>query len=191
MTNNPFSRLVDRTTSRLGRFISWLTLCMVLIGAYNAIARYLGRFIHASLSSNLYLELQWYLFSLIFLLGAAYALKEDAHGRVDVLYGRLRRKAKAKINVIGSALMLIPFCIFVLWVSWPSIRNSWIVREGSPDPSGLPRYPIKAVILVAFVLLVLQGISQFLKDVAVLRGPDEDEDEDGEGFDADPGARGL
>lgn len=191
MTNNPFSRLVDRTTSRLGRFISWLTLCMVLIGAYNAIARYLGRFIHASLSSNLYLELQWYLFSLIFLLGAAYALKEDAHVRVDVLYGRLRRKAKAKINVIGAALMLIPFCIFVLWVSWPSIRNSWIVREGSPDPSGLPRYPIKAVILVAFVLLVLQGISQFLKDVAVLRGPDEDEDEDGEGFDADPGARGL
>ena len=191
MTTNPFSRFVDGMTSRLGRFISWLTLCMVLIGAYNAIARYLGRFIHASLSSNLYLELQWYLFSLIFLLGAAYALKEDAHVRVDVLYGRLGRKARAKINVIGSALMLLPFCVFVLWVSWPSIRNSWIVREGSPDPSGLPRYPIKAIIIVAFVLLVLQGISQFLKDVAVLRGPDEDEEDEGEAFDADVGARGL
>ena len=191
MTSNPFSRFVDGMTSRLGRFISWLTLCMVLIGAYNAIARYLGRFIQFNLSSNLYLELQWYLFSLIFLLGAAYALKEDAHVRVDVLYGRLRRKAKAKINVIGSALMLLPFCVFVLWVSWPSIRNSWIVREGSPDPSGLPRYPIKAVIIVAFVLLVLQGISQFLKDVAVLRGPDEDEEDEGEAFDADVGARGL
>ncbi|MDE2874765.1 MAG: TRAP transporter small permease subunit [Gemmatimonadota bacterium] len=191
MTNNPFSRFVDGMTGRLGRFISWLTLCMVLIGAYNAIARYLGRFIHASLSSNLYLELQWYLFSLIFLLGAAYALKEDAHVRVDVLYGRLRRKAKAKINVIGSVLMLIPFCVFVLWVSWPSIRNSWIVREGSPDPGGLPRYPLKAVIIVAFALLVLQGISQLLKDVAVLRGPDEEEDEEGEALDADIGARGL
>ena len=134
-------------------------------------------------------ELQWYLFSLIFLLGAAYALKDDAHVRVDVVYGRLRRKAKARINVIGSVLMLIPFCVFVLWVSWPSIRNSWIVREGSPDPGGLPRYPLKAVIIVAFALLVLQGISQLLKDVAVLREPDEDEN--GEASGADLGARGL
>ena len=191
MTTNPFSRVVDGVTGRLGRFIAWLTLCMVVIGAYNAVARYLGRFIHASLSSNLYLELQWYLFSLIFLLGAAYALKEDAHVRVDVVYGRLGRRRKAWINVIGSVLMLIPFCVFTLWVSWPSIRNSWIVREGSPDPSGLPRYPIKAVIIVAFVLLVLQGISQLLKDVAVLRAPHEDEDGDGEALDADIGARGL
>lgn len=191
MTTNPFSRFVDGVTGRLGRFIAWLTLCMVVIGAYNAVARYLGRFIHASLSSNLYLELQWYLFSLIFLLGAAYALKEDAHVRVDVVYGRLGRRRKAWINVIGSVLMLIPFCVFVLWVSWPSIRNSWIVREGSPDPSGLPRYPIKAVIIVAFVLLVLQGISQLVKDVAVLRGPDDDAGEDDEAPDADIGARGL
>ena len=191
MTTNPFSRIVDGATGRLGRFIAWLTLCMVVIGAYNAVARYLGRFIHASLSSNLYLELQWYLFSLIFLLGAAYALKEDAHVRVDVVYGRLGRRRKAWINVIGSVLMLIPFCVFTLWVSWPSIRNSWIVREGSPDPSGLPRYPIKAVIIVAFVLLVLQGISQLVKDVAVLRGPDDDMGEDGEAPDADIGARGL
>jgi TRAP-type mannitol/chloroaromatic compound transport system permease small subunit len=191
MSTNPFSRYVDGVTGRLGRFIAWLTLCMVVIGAYNAVARYLGRFIHASLSSNLYLELQWYLFSLIFLLGAAYALKEDAHVRVDVVYGRLGRRRKAWINVIGSVLMLIPFCVFVLWVSWPSIRNSWIVREGSPDPSGLPRYPIKAVIIVAFVLLVLQGISQLVKDVAVLRGPHEEEDGDGEALGADGKARGL
>ena len=155
------------------------------------VARYLGRFVQANLSSNLYLELQWYLFSLIFLLGAAHALREDAHVRVDVIYGRLRRKAKARINVVGSALMLIPFCVFVLWVSWPSIRNSWAVREGSPDPSGLPRYPIKAVIIVAFVLLVLQGISQLLKDVAALRRPDDDEDGADEALDGDVGARGL
>ncbi len=177
MNGNLFTRVVDRITGRLGRFISWLTLAMVLIGAYNAIARYLGRFIGVNLSSNLYLELQWYLFSLIFLLGAGYALKENAHVRVDVLYGRLRPKARAKIDVIGSVLMLIPFCIFVLWVSWPSILNSWLVREGSPDPGGLPRYPLKAVIIVAFVLLLVQGVSQFIKDLQVLRGRDGDDDD--------------
>ncbi len=177
MNGNPFTRVVDRITSRLGRVISWLTLVMILIGAYNAIARYLGRFIGVNLSSNLYLELQWYLFSLIFLLGAGFALKENAHVRVDVLYGRLRRRARARIDLIGSVLMLIPFCIFVLWVSWPSIRNSWLVREGSPDPGGLPRYPLKAVIIVAFVLLLVQGISELVKDLRVLRGPDDDAEE--------------
>ena len=80
MSDNPYTRVVDRMTTGLGRFISWLALAMVLIGAYNAIVRYLGRFIGINLSSNLYLELQWYLFSLIFLLGAGFALKENAHG---------------------------------------------------------------------------------------------------------------
>ena len=180
MNGNLFTRFVDRITGRLGRVISWLTLAMILIGAYNAIARYLGRFIGVNLSSNLYLELQWYLFSLVFLLGAGYALKENAHVRVDVLYGRLRPKARAKIDLIGSVLMLIPFCIFVLWVSWPSIHNSWLVREGSPDPGGLPRYPLKAVIIVAFVLLLVQGISELVKDFRVMRGRDGDDDEDDE-----------
>lgn len=183
------ARAIDRLTSRLGRFVSWLTLAMVLIGAYNAVARYLGRFIHANLSSNLYLELQWYLFSLIFLLGAGFALRENAHVRVDVLYGRLRRRARARIDVIGSLLMLMPFCVFVLWVSWPSIRNSWLVREVSPDPGGLPRYPLKAVIIVAFVLLLAQGVSQLLKDASVLRrrAPEDDGEPDGA---APPGTPG-
>ncbi len=173
MSDNRYTRTVDRVTSRLGRFISWMALLMVLIGAYNAIARYLGRFIGVNLSSNLYLELQWYLFSLIFLLGAGYALKENAHVRVDVIYGRLEARARAWINVVGSVLMLIPFSIFVLWVSWPSIRNSWAVREASPDPGGLPRYPLKAVIIVAFVLLLAQGVAELLKDLGVLRKGDD------------------
>ena len=186
MNDNPYIRAVDRVTGGLGRFISWLAFAMVLIGAYNAIARYLGRFIGINLSSNLYLELQWYLFSLIFLLGAGFALRENAHVRVDVVYGRLRRKARAKIDVIGSVLMLIPFCVFVLWVSWPSIRNSWAVREVSPDPGGLPRYPLKAIIIVAFVLLLAQGVAELMKDIAVLRGRGGD-DEDGEPGDLEPG----
>ena len=188
MRDNPYTRIVDRVTSGLGRFISWMALLMVLIGAYNAIARYLGRFIGVNLSSNLYLELQWYLFSLIFLLGAGYALKENAHVRVDVVYGRLETRARAWINVVGAVLMLIPFSIFVLWVSWPSIRNSWAVREMSPDPGGLPRYPLKAVIIVAFVLLLAQGVSELVKDVAILRrGADAEADDD----DAHPGGIGL
>ena len=170
-----YTRFVDRMTGGLGRVISWMAFLMVAIGAFNAIARYLGRYIGINLSSNLYLELQWYLFSLIFLLGAGYALKENAHVRVDVVYGRLRARSRALIDVIGSVLMMIPFCLFVLWVSWPSIRNSWAVREGSPDPSGLPRYPLKAVIIVAFVLLLAQGVSELIKDIRVLRGgADED-----------------
>lgn len=192
MRDNPYTRFVDRLTSGLGRFISWMALLMVLIGAYNAIARYLGRFIGVNLSSNLYLELQWYLFSLIFLLGAGFALKENAHVRVDVIYGRLRTRARATINVIGSVLMLIPFSIFVLWVSWPSIRNSWAVREASPDPGGLPRYPLKAVIIVAFVLLLAQGVSELLKDLAIVRrGGDKDEAEGDEAAEAAAGGIGL
>lgn len=167
--SDPYNRIVDRITGAMGRVISWMVMLMVVISAFNAIARYVGKWIGINLSSNLYLELQWYLFSLIFLLGAAYALKENAHVRVDVIYGRLRARSRALINVIGSVLMLIPFCLFVLWVSWPSIRNSWVIREGSPDPSGLPRYPIKAMIIVAFVLLLAQGVAELIKAVRVLR----------------------
>ncbi len=179
LSENPYNRIVDRITSGTGRVISWMVLLMVVTGAFNALARWGGKWIGVNLSSNLYLELQWYLFSLIFLLGAGYALKENAHVRVDVLYGRLKARSRALINVIGSVGMLMPFCVFVLWVSWPAIRNSWVVREGSPDPSGLPRYPIKAVIIVAFVLLLAQGVVQLIKDIRVLRsGADADADAD-------------
>ena len=186
MSENLYNRIVDRITSGMGRVISWMVLLMVVVGAFNALARWGGRRIGIDLSSNLYLELQWYLFSLIFLLGAGYALKENAHVRVDVLYGRLKARSRALINVIGSVAMLMPFCVFVLWVSWPAIRNSWVVREGSPDPSGLPRYPIKAVIIVAFVLLLAQGVVQLIKDIRVLRSG---ADADAEADDAHAGIR--
>jgi len=201
----PLPRLVratDRLTNALGRFVSWFVLAMALIGAYNALVRYLGRFTGASLSSNLYLELQWYLFSLVFLLGAGYALKENAHVRVDVLYGRLGRRARAWIDTVGAAFMLLPFCVFLLWVSWPSVRNSWTIREVSPDPGGLPRYPLKAVIVVCFALLAIQGLAQLAKDGRALLekgredesggGPDDHapEDEGGPGAAGPPGTAG-
>lgn len=165
------SRFIDRVSGWVGEVTAWLALVMVLVGAFNSLARYGGRFIGVNLSSNLYLELQWYLFSLLFLLGASWALREDAHVRVDVMYARLRTPTRGWINVVGFTTLFLPFCIFTLWTAIPAVRNSWVVREGSPDPGGLPRYPLKAVILVCFGLLILQGISELIKAFAATRGP--------------------
>ena len=169
----PWLRLahgIDRLNGWVGKAMGWLVLAMVLIGAGNAVVRYLGRFLSFNLSSNAYIELQWYLFSLVFLLGAAHALERNNHVRVDVLYARLSERTRHWINLLGSLLFLLPFSFFGLWLSWPSVRNSWAVHELSPDPGGLPRYPIKTMILVAFGLLALQGISEVIKHVAALRG---------------------
>ena len=163
------SAAIDRANDRIGAAIQWLVLLMVLVGAFNALARYATRYTGISLSSNAYFDLQWYMFSLIFLLGAAYGLNNDVHVRVDVLYSRLSVRGRAWIDLAGSVLFLLPFCIMMLWVSWPFVRNSWAVLEGSPDPGGLPRYPIKTLILVSFFLLLLQGVSQTVKQVERIR----------------------
>jgi TRAP-type mannitol/chloroaromatic compound transport system permease small subunit len=168
------ARLIDRLNRRIGIVLRWLTVLMILMGAYNAVARYLTRWVGVTLSSNALNEAQWYLFSLVFLLGAAYALEVDAHVRVDVLYGRLGRRAQGWIDLLGSLLFLLPFSVVMLWVSFPTVRNSWSIREMSPDPGGLPRYPIKAAILVAFFLLALQGLAQVVRSVDRIRGWDGD-----------------
>ncbi len=160
---------VDRFNSRLGIAVSWLTLAMVAVGAYNAVVRYLGRFTGWNLSSNAYLEMQWYMFSLVFLLGAAYALQTNAHVRVDVVYSRLPERWRRHIDLWGSLLFLIPFAVFGLVMSWPAVRNSWAVLEVSSDPGGLPRYPIKSVLLVAFTLLALQGLAEAVRSWRRLR----------------------
>jgi TRAP-type mannitol/chloroaromatic compound transport system permease small subunit len=159
-----FVRLTDAFSDRLGHAVSWLTLLMILVGAFNALARYLGRFIGWNLSSNAYLELQWYLFSLVFLLGASYALRRDAHVRVDVFYGRVSDRVRAWIDLLGTLFFLLPFSIFAIWVSWPAVRNSWKILETSSDPGGLPRYPIKTMILVCFALLILQGCAEVARN---------------------------
>ena len=162
---------IDQTNEWIGRAVYWLTLVMVGVGAYNALVRYLDRFTGLGLSSNTYIELQWYMYSLIFLLGAAYTLKHDAHVRVDVLLVRLTPRGRAWVNLAGTLLFLLPFCFFVIRMSWPTVYNSWAVWEVSPDPGGLPRYPIKTVIPIAFALLFLQGISLAIKQIAFLRDP--------------------
>lgn len=166
------SRSIDRVTSWLGKLVAWTTLAMVLIGSFNALARYLDarRLIDTQLSSNAFIELQWYLFSVVFLLGAAHTLRRDAHVRVDVFYSRLSARGRAWVDVAGMLLFLLPFCGAVVWLSWDAVLNSWSIREVSPDPGGLPRYPIKMLIPVAFALLALQGVSELCKRIAQLTG---------------------
>lgn len=163
-------RSIDGLNELFGRGVAWLCLLMVLIGAYNAVARYLGRFIGRNLSSNSYIELQWYLFSAVFLLGAAYALRHNVHVRVDVVYGKLSRRARAWVDLLGTIVLLLPFAGVTLWLSVPSVLESFRIREVSPDPGGLPRYPLKALLLVSFGLLMLQGLAQLARYVAILRG---------------------
>jgi TRAP-type mannitol/chloroaromatic compound transport system permease small subunit len=121
------------------------------------------------------------MFSVIFLMGAAYALRHDVHVRVDVIYERVGSRARGWIDLLGTLLFLIPFSLLMLWVSFPAVWRSWRIREGSPDPGGLPRWPIKALILASFGLLVLQGISQLVKHVDAIRDGNADADAPGPG----------
>ena len=170
---------IDRFQDQIGKWLYWLTLSMVAIGAYNALVRYLDKYTGMTLSSNTYLELQWYMFSLLFLLGAAYTLKHDAHVRVDIFYSKLSVKGKAWVDLLGTVLILFPFCVLMLWTSWPMVINSWAVLEISPDPGGLPRYPIKTAIPVGFLLVLVQGVSMFIRKLAIVLGF-EDASGDGE-----------
>lgn len=166
------ARAVDGLNRAVGRLAAWLTLAMVLMGAWNALARYFDRAAGGGLSSNAFVEGQWYLFSLVFLLGAPHALRAGAHVRVDVLYGRFSERTRDWIDLVGGLLFTIPFCVFALWISWPAVHDSWVVREVSPDPGGLARWPIKAVIPLAFALLLAQAMSETIKRAARLAGRD-------------------
>lgn len=164
------SALVDRLTGGLGRLLRWLTLAMVLVAAANAVLRYAGRFAGTNLTSNAGIETQWYLFSALFLLGASVALRQDAHVRVDVLYARLSDRGRAAVDLLAGLLLVIPFSWFAFWVCSPSVRASVAVWEVSPDPGGLPRWPIKSLMLVCFGLLMAQGGSEVVKRLAFLLG---------------------
>ena len=143
---------------------------MIGVGTWNVIGRYLGNLVGQNLSSNALIETQWYLFDIVFLLGAAYTLQKGGHVRVDVLYDRWSRRQKALADLIGTVLFLIPFSVLVIYFSWGAVVKSWSVWETSPDPGGLLRFPIKTMILVSFGLLILQGISEAIKNWAIFSG---------------------
>lgn len=162
--------MIDRLTDATYRAVRWLVLVMIALGAFNALARYATRYTGVSIASNAALDVQWYLFAIIFLLGAAYGLRHDVHVRVDVVHERLAARLRAWVELVGTLVLAIPFCVMMLVTTWPAVRNSWSIREGSPDPGGLARYPIKTVLLLGFVLLTLQAVMHVARQVAVLRG---------------------
>ena len=167
------SHLIDNLSEFLGKVAIYLTLLLVVIGFYNVVARYVGRFIGQNLSSNRFIETQWYIFSIIFFLMFAYNLKHDVNVRVDFLYAKWSPRRKAWIDLIGTVLVLIPFCVMGIWVTINPVIFSWTLWEMSPDPGGLPRAPIKSFIIVAFGVLLLQAVAQAIKYAAVLTGHSE------------------
>ena len=164
------SAWIDRCNEYLGRFVSGLSLVMIGVGTWNVIGRYVGRTVGQNLSSNALIETQWYIFDVIFLLGAAYALKHNEHVRVDVVQSRLTVKQKALIDCLGTLFFLIPFCVMIIFYSRAWVINSWRILEVSPDPGGLARYPIKTLVIISFILLLIQGISEAIKNFAIFRG---------------------
>ncbi len=164
------SRIIDTFTEWVGRIAYFLVPIVVAVGVWNVANRYVGRAIGRTLGSNFYIEAQWYIFSLIFLLGAAYALKHNEHVRVDVFYSNFSPQRKALVNFLGTLFFLIPFCGLLIYFGWPYVEQSWRIRENSPDPGGLPRYIIKTFLIVSPILLIIQGISEAIKYFAAWRG---------------------
>jgi TRAP-type mannitol/chloroaromatic compound transport system permease small subunit len=161
---------IDILNETIGRAASWLVLAMVLLICYDVTMRY--SFNQGSVALQ---ELEWHLFALIFLLGSAYTLKHNNHVRVDILYQSqyLSNKHRALINIFGILLFLIPFCVLILITTWPFVENAYYYLEGSPDPGGLPyRYLLKGSILVAFTLLILQGLAELLRNYLILTKQD-------------------
>ena len=165
----------------MGGLSTLLVLITIIVGFYNVLARYVGRFVGLKLASNLYIEAQWYLYSLVFLLGFAYILKHDVNVRVDFLYTNWSPKTQAWVNLVGTLLFLIPFCIMGIYVTFDPVMRSWGLLpngtwgtwEVSPDPEGLPRAPLKSMIIVALGTLLLQALAQVIKYIAIIRGADE------------------
>lgn len=172
------SNWIDTISEWCGEIAQYVVVVVIAIGFYNVLVRYLGRFIGTQLSSNVYIELQWYFFSIIFFLGFPYILLHGVNVRVDILYARWSEKTQAWIDFLATFFLLVPFCIIGIMVTYSPVLTSWgLLPNGtfglwelSPDPGGLPRAPIKSMIIVAFSLLLLQSISQIIKYLAVMVG---------------------
>jgi TRAP-type mannitol/chloroaromatic compound transport system permease small subunit len=158
-------RAVDAVNERIGRVCDWLVLLSCLVSAGNAMVRYAY-----DASSNAWLELQWYMFAVIVMFGAAYTLKRNEHVRVDLLYMMLSRRGQLWLDILGTLIFLLPTCAILAWLSWPFFEQSFAVREISQNAGGLVRWPIKIVMPVGFALLVLQGLSELIKRIAFLSG---------------------
>lgn len=169
---NPLLHAIERLSEHIGRLVSWCVLAVVFVGAANAIIRYLSKGHGIHIEANALQDLQWFGFSLIFLLGAAWTLYRNEHVRVDVVYQRMTPRLRNRVNIAGHILFLIPFCVVMIWASVPMVRDAWSIREQSPDPGGLARYPIKTAIPIGFALLLAQATASLARELQRYRRPD-------------------
>jgi TRAP-type mannitol/chloroaromatic compound transport system permease small subunit len=161
----PLTRLIDALNERVGKLVYWLLLAATLISCVNAVVRKAF-----SVSSNAYLEAQWYLFAAVFMLGAGYTLLHDKHVRIDVLASRWSRRTQIWIDVIGIVVFLIPLCLAFVYLSLPTVTNAITSGEVSANPGGLIRWPLYILVPIGFSLLLLQAISELVKRIAFLTG---------------------
>ncbi len=159
------SKAIDALNERIGRWASWLVLAAVLISAINAVVRKVF-----NVSSNAYLEIQWYLFAAMFLLAAGYTMLRQEHVKIDVILHRFTKRTQIKIEIFGIVAFLFPLVLTVIDLSWPLVVKAWVTGEMSSNAGGLIRWPVFAMLPIGFALLGLQGVSELVKRVAFLQG---------------------
>jgi TRAP-type mannitol/chloroaromatic compound transport system permease small subunit len=159
------SQLIDALTERIGKSIIWLVLVVTLISSGNAIMRYTINY-----SSNAFLEIQWYLFAMIFLLGSGYTLMKNEHVRIDLIAGKFSQRGQTWIDIFGIIFFLMPMAIAIMWMSWPIFLLALHNNEQSSNAGGLTVWPARLMVPVGFFLLVLQGVSELIKRVGFLLG---------------------
>jgi len=165
------ARKIDLVQEHIGRAMSWVMLAMVLVTFADVVLRY--AFNQSAVWTQ---ELEWHLFAVCYLLAAGYTMLYDEHVRVDIVYARWSKRKKAKSDFIFLFVFFFPSCLLLLYTTWPFLRNSFMINEGSPDPGGIPaRWVLKSTIIIGFLLLVLQGISQAVKNYYVAKGWEEPE----------------
>jgi TRAP-type mannitol/chloroaromatic compound transport system permease small subunit len=160
-----FSRVIDAMNERLSYVANWLVLLSCLISAGNAFSRYAF-----GASSNAWLEIQWYMFAAMVMLGTSYTLKKNEHVRVDIVYSNVSTRKQIGIDIFGAILFLLPATLIMAYLSWPIFHNSWVEGEISGNAGGLIRWPVKIFIPLGFALLSLQGMSELIKRWAMLTG---------------------
>jgi TRAP-type mannitol/chloroaromatic compound transport system permease small subunit len=159
------SRTIDGFNELIGKLIRWLVLATVLISAANAIVRKAF-----NIGSNAYLEVQWYLFAAVFMLGAGYAFLRNAHVRIDFISSKLSKRTNAIIDILGIVVFVIPLSLILITLSWPFFVNAWNTGEMSSNAGGLIRWPVYLLVPVGFSILLVQSLSELIKRIAFLRG---------------------
>ncbi len=165
------SRIIDAINSQIGKKVAWLILLAVVVATVNAIIRKLF-----NVSSNAWLELQWMLFGAVFLLCASWTLQVKEHIRIDIVNNLLPKSVQRWIDLVGHTLFLMPFCLLMVYHSWPFFTRSYAINEQSLSAGGLAQWPAKGLVVIGFVMLTVQGVSEIIKQIAIMRGVIEDDE---------------